>query len=68
MHVLWRPEPGWRGERGRVDEALLRRYAPSDLAGWSALVCGAAAMVAGATAALERLGVASAAVQAEGFE
>ena len=68
VHVLSRPEPGWRGERGRVGEALLRRYAPPDVAGWSALVCGPAAMVVGAATALERLGVPPAAIQAEGFE
>ena len=67
VHVLSRPAPGGRGERGRVDEALLRRYAPSDVAGWSALVRGPAAMVAGAATALERLAVPPAAIEAEGF-
>ena len=68
VHVLSRPEPGWRGERGRVDERLLRRYVPPDVAGWSALVCGPTAMVADVSAALQRLGLPAAAIQAEGFK
>ena len=68
VHVLSRPEPGWRGEQGRIDEALLRRFAPPDAAHWSALVCGPPAMVAGTAASLRRLGVPREAIQAEGFE
>ena len=67
-HVLSRPEPDWPGERGRVDGELLRRHAPPDVAAWNALVCGPPAMVTGTTAALVRLGLPLAAVQAEGFE
>jgi predicted ferric reductase len=67
-HVLSRPEPGWRGDRGRLGEEVLRRHAPRDVARWSALVCGPAAMVADASFALQRLGVPRAAIQAEGFE
>jgi predicted ferric reductase len=66
VHVLSRPDPSWRGERGHVGEPLLRRYAPTDLRGWAALVCGPAAMVADSTAALERLGVTT--IQAESFD
>jgi predicted ferric reductase len=68
VHVLSRPEPDWQGERGRVGEQLVRRYAPRDLAGWSALVCGPSAMVAEAASTLRRLGMPPAAIQAEGFE
>lgn len=68
VHVLSRPEPDWQGEHGRVGEEVLRRYAPPDLAWWSALACGPAAMVAEATTALRRLGMPPAAIQAEGFE
>jgi len=28
VHVLSEPEPGWRGERGKLDEELLRKYVP----------------------------------------
>ncbi len=68
VHALSRPEPGWRGARGRVDDELLRRYAPRDLARWSALICGPSAMVADAALALQQLGLPKAAIQAEGFE
>jgi NAD(P)H-flavin reductase len=50
-----------------VDE-VLRRYAPPDLARWSALACGPPAMVAEAAVTLQRLGMPQAAIQAEGFE
>jgi 3-phenylpropionate/trans-cinnamate dioxygenase ferredoxin reductase subunit len=67
VHVLSRPEPGWEGERGRVGDEVLRRYAPPDVARWSALACGPPAMVAEAAVTLERLGMPAAAMQAEGF-
>jgi predicted ferric reductase len=68
VHVLSRPEPGWQGERGRVGEEVLRRYAPPDLGQWSALACGPSAMVAAASVALQRLGMPQTAIQAEAFE
>jgi predicted ferric reductase len=68
VHVLSRPEPDWQGERGRVGEDILRRYAPADVARWSALACGPSAMVTEAAVALRRLGMPQAAIQAEGFE
>jgi predicted ferric reductase len=68
VHVLSRPEPGWRGERGRIGEPVLRRHAPPDLRRWTALVCGPPAMIADVTATLGRLGMPWAAVQAEGIE
>jgi predicted ferric reductase len=68
VHVLSRPEPGWQGERGRVGHEVLRRYAPPDLARWSALACGPPAMVAEAAVTLQGLGMPQAAIQAEGFE
>jgi ferredoxin-NADP reductase len=61
-------KPGWDGERGRLGEEVLRRYAPADLAWWSALVCGPPAMAADAVAALRRLGMPPAAIQVGGFE
>jgi predicted ferric reductase len=67
VHVLSRPDAGWQGERGRVDEQLLRRHAPRDVEGWTALICGPPGMVAGAAAALRRIGLPQSAIQAEGF-
>jgi ferredoxin-NADP reductase len=46
---------------------VLRHNAPADVAGWSALVCGPAAMVGEMAMALRRLGMPQAAMQAEGF-
>jgi NAD(P)H-flavin reductase len=68
VHVLSRPEPGWQGERGRIGEEVLRRYAPGDVARWSALACGPSAMVAEAAEVLQRLGMPQGAIQAEGFD
>jgi NAD(P)H-flavin reductase len=68
IHVLSRPEPGWQGERGRVGDEILRRYAPPDVARWSALACGPPAMVAEAAVTLQRLGMPEPAIQAEGFD
>jgi predicted ferric reductase len=68
VHVLSRPESGWPGERGRLGEELLRRHAPRDIARWSALICGPRSMVEDTDAALRRLGMPRAAIQAEGFE
>ena len=68
LHVLSRPEPGWPGARGRIGADVLRRHAPPHLRRWSALVCGPAAMVADAAAALRDLGMPPRAIQAEGFD
>jgi predicted ferric reductase len=67
VHVLSTPHTDWQGERGRIDEQLLRRHVPHDLGGWAALVCGPAGMVADATAALGRVGLPRSAIQAEGL-
>jgi predicted ferric reductase len=68
VHVLSRPERGWLGEQGRIGEAVLRRCVPTELAAWSALICGPATMVSESAIALQRLGMPPAAIQAEGFE
>jgi 3-phenylpropionate/trans-cinnamate dioxygenase ferredoxin reductase subunit len=67
VHVLSQPEPEWQGERGRIGEDILTRYAPPDIARWSALLCGPPTMVSQTTSALRRLGMPQAAIQAEGF-
>ena len=67
VHVLSRPHDGWEGERGRVDESLLLRILPIAATQWSALICGPPPMVAGASAALRRIGLRPAAIHAEGF-
>jgi NAD(P)H-flavin reductase len=66
-HVLSRPEPGWRGESGRIGDHILRRHVPAELTGWSALICGPPEMVDAVFAALRDLGLPADAIQAEGF-
>jgi NAD(P)H-flavin reductase len=66
--VLSQPEPGWAGERGRVDATLLRRLPLSDPARWTALICGPSQLVADAERVLVQRGLPAAAVQAEGFD
>ena len=67
VHVLSRPHDEWDGERGRVDESLLLRTLPIAATQWSAVICGPPPMVAGAAAALRRLGLPPSAIHAEGF-
>ena len=67
VHVLSRAGEDWAGERGRVDEDLLRRLLPAEARRSSALICGPPEMVSGASAALRRIGFPASAVQAEGF-
>jgi predicted ferric reductase len=57
VHVLEEPPPGWTGETGRVDAALLDRHLPPDRAGFDYFVCGPPGMIAAAERALAALGV-----------
>jgi predicted ferric reductase len=68
VHTLTQADPAWNGERGRVGGSLVRRYAPADIARWSALICGPSAMVAGTVLDLRRLGMPQGQIQAEGFD
>jgi predicted ferric reductase len=67
VHVLSRPEADWRGERGRVDRALLERHLPDDLRGWDFLVCGPPLMADGVLGALVGLGLPAERVHVERF-
>lgn len=49
--VLEDPPPGWTGERGWIDRALLERHLPAQRAHWQCFVCGPPAMLD----AMERL-------------
>ncbi len=51
------PPPGWGDEHGRVDEALLRRHAPSALSRAEFFVCGPEPMMQAVSAGLRRIGV-----------
>ncbi len=65
VHVL-SDEPGWPGEKGRVDRDRLARLAP-DLAARDIYLCGPPAMMRGVRAALASLGVPAARIHDERF-
>lgn len=65
--VLSRPGDGWTGERGRLDDDLLRRHLPADTAGLHAYVCGPSGMTVAACTALVAAGVEEHAVHSERF-
>jgi predicted ferric reductase len=67
VNVLTEPPPGWQGEAGFIDVALLERHLPPDLSAADVFLCGPSTMLATALAALERLGVAPDHVHAEQF-
>jgi len=66
VHVLSRPEPGWEGERGRLDEGIIRR-ACGDLTGKAFYVCGPPGLVAASLRTLKGLGVPSGRIRREFF-
>lgn len=57
VFVLSAPHKRWRGERGRIDRALLQRLLPEDAHDRNFLVCGPPAMVSGVGSALADLGI-----------
>jgi len=61
-----RPEPGWDGERGRIDAPMIRRFLDGEaLAGKTFFVCGPSDMVRDVTSALLELGVSRGRIRAE---
>jgi ferredoxin-NADP reductase len=67
VHVLTDPPPGWEGEAGFIDAALLRRQLPSDLSSADFFLCGPRPMLLAAIAGLEILGVAPERMHVEQF-
>jgi predicted ferric reductase len=65
--VLSAPEPGWTGERGRINAGVLDRHLPGDLRGWQFMTCGAGPFVDAVLDALEAVGVPGERVHAERF-
>ena len=66
VHVLSDPEPGWKGERGRLDEALLRKWAP-DLNQQIIWISGPPAMVKADKELIVRMGVPDEATRTDNF-
>ena len=63
-----RPPPGWEGPSGRPDRDLLDSLLPADRGRWSYFVCGPPGMTEATTSALDRLGIARAAVRVERYD
>lgn len=58
VHVLGEPPPGWAGETGQLDAAVIaRRCEAAADAGWLFVLCGPPPMLREARRALRRLGV-----------
>ena len=57
VHVLADPPPGWSGERGRIDAALLARHLPKPYAEHEYFICGPNPMMDAVETALGQLGV-----------
>ena len=66
VHVLSEPEPGWSGEKGKLDEALLRKYVPdpSRPLYW---ISGPPLMVQAYKDLLKNIGVADPSVRVDSF-
>ncbi len=66
--VLHAPEPDWEGERGLIDEEVLRRHLVADSEGWHAFVCGPKPMLALGERSLHRLGFPLRTIHSEIFD
>jgi predicted ferric reductase len=67
VHVLTDPPPGWTGETGLIDDAVLARHLVGDVAAADVFVCGPPPMLAAALTALRRLGLAHKHIHTEQF-
>ncbi len=67
VHVLSRPAEGWIGERGHIDEEMLKRYCASRVAGSHFYICGPEGLRQSTVKALIRLGVADKRIHTEIF-
>jgi predicted ferric reductase len=57
VHVVARPPEGWTGERGYIDESLLRRHLPPNFADHEYFICGPGPMMDAVEKALAALDV-----------
>ena len=68
-HVLSEPPPGWSGDAGQLDEAMLqRRLEVPDRGRWLYFVCGPTPMIDSVEGALGRLGVPLCQIVSEKFK
>lgn len=66
-HILSRPDPGWEGETGHLDEEKVLRLCGGSLAGKAFYLCGPPGLVAASLDVLKRLGVPSRRIRREVF-
>jgi len=66
-HVLSRPDEGWTGERGHLDETMLRRVLGENMTGKAFYVSGPPGFVTAALRSLKRLGVPERRIRRERF-
>lgn len=67
VEVLSDPPPGWAGETGVLDDAVLGRHCGGARRGWLHVLCGPPGMLRAATASLAARGVARRDIMAESF-
>ncbi len=67
VHVLNRAEADWKGERGAVTEALIRKYCTGDLAKKTFYLCGPPPMMAALIGTLYAMGVPAGNIRFERF-
>jgi ferredoxin-NADP reductase len=67
VHTLSHPPPGWEGEQGHLDAAMLRRHLPPNLAELRYFICGPPGLLDAAGAAIAELGVPAWRVHSERF-
>lgn len=68
IQVVSEPEPGWKGEVGLIDAALIKRhFGEEHHKSWDYLLCGPPAMMTGVEEALIDLGIAPRQILSERF-
>ncbi len=68
IHVISDPEPEWKGERGKIDEALVKRRLPRDDGRRQYFICGPEPLMNAAEKALIAQGVAPTHIFSDRFD
>lgn len=67
-HLLSRPEPGWTGQRGRIDANVIRSLFRPEMRQWLFVLCGPTPLMETVEDALVDLGVAAGQILSERFD
>ncbi|MBA2779314.1 ferredoxin reductase family protein [Halomonas kenyensis] len=68
IHVISDPEPEWSGERGKIDDALVRRRLPPDDGRREYFICGPEPLMDAAERALLKLGASPTRIYSDRFD